>query len=190
MTTPPRLPDNRTHRLWLSYSVDNVGHDMMVRFFGAGTTAIAAADQLAAILGFVSGSLPPNWQAESLRTSAANTDFSTPVDINNTDLGGFVGTATSGLDANLHPRQATWVGRSPSTGSYARLTLYGFLGTTPANFRYGPGEHALSSAPVIAALNAGSVAGYFRAADGSVAVWFPYVNIQNNSYWETQRRNG
>lgn len=182
------LDPNNTRRLYIDYEVDNVPHEMQIRLNGT-ASVVDTLDNLYYILDFCKGFLPTSWLITGVRLSAAGSNISVPFDYSASDLFGFVGTnGAAWVDVN-HPRQLTWVGRSETTGRRVRLSIYGAVFNTPGNFRFGPGEVVFSSAEVIAALNLAATAGQFVTIDGSRPRWYPYVNVNFNSYWETERRS-
>lgn len=172
----------------MDYSVADVGHELLVRL-NAAASPIDALDRLYYILNFVAGSLPVTWAVTGVRYSALGSDISLPIDYSASELFGFTGTVTDPFPEVNHPRQLNWVGRSIVSGRRARIGIYGWLGTTPANFRYGPGESVFSQAEIPAALNLASAAGSFVAIDGTRVQWYPYANVNFNSYWESERRS-
>ena len=103
------------------------------------------------------------------------------------DLANFIGSNGFALPEREEPKESIWVGRSPTSGRRTRLSLYGAVYDTPANYRFGPGESLLSGAGTIGDLNA--PANVFLAIDGSKPNWYTYVNVNYNSYWETAARS-
>ncbi len=182
------VADNLTNRLWVDYEVANVGHSFMVRY-GEGVGAAAVVGRVNQILTFVQDYLPTSWLVTGVRTSLAGTDFSLPWDYSETDLYGFAGTDSDPFPEAEHPRELVYVGRSTTTGRRVRFSLYGTLITTPANYRFGPGESPFTNSAIFAALNAASSVGTFLTADGSAPTWYVYANVNYNSYWESERRN-
>lgn len=182
------LPVENTARLFVDYEVANVGHTMQLRLAG-GASPIAALDNLAYILGFCSAFLPTSWMVTGVRLAQAGSTVTNPVNYQSSELYGFVGTGGTALAAVDHPRQLVWVGRSLTSGRRVRLSLYGALVTTPANYRFGPGETVFASAEVIAALNVMGANSQAVCIDGTATRWYSYVNVNYNSYWESERRS-
>jgi hypothetical protein len=160
-----------------------------VRYNSTLATEVDVCDTVASLLGFAASSLPATWVVTGARYAAIGSNISLPVDLSISDLLGFAGTDTDPFPAVEHPRELVWVGRSQLTGRRARFSLYGSIIATPANYRLGPGETVWAGSTFIAALNAASAAGQFISIDGTPVQWYPYVNVNYNSYWETERRS-
>lgn len=182
------LPVENTARLFVDYEVANVPHTMQLRV-GPSAGAIAVLDNLFYILDFVKTSLPISWVITGVRRANAGSTVSVPISYTASELFGFTGTVAGTFPAVDHPRQLNWVGRSETTGRRVRLGLYGALITTPANYRLGPGETVFASAEVIAGLNVMAANGQALTIDGTAPRWYSYVNVNYNSYWETERRS-
>jgi hypothetical protein len=182
------LPDSSTARFWMDYTVAGSPHSLMVRFTEPTAAPADVADVLASVLGFVEGSLADSFVVTGARVAAVNEEFSLPFSLVGTDLAGFTG-AGGTIPANEEPRELVYVGRSQVSGRRSRFSLYGALITTPGNYRLGPGETAFANSAVFAALNSAGSIGIFLAIDGTISLWYSYVNVNYNSYWETQARN-
>lgn len=180
------LPDNLTERLYLDYVAGTGGieHTMLVRWSTVTATLTQTMAAVESLFDFIAGSLWAGWRFTGARNAAVGSDFSLPVPLS-TGLAAVLGTG-SARDAVADPREARWVGRSPTSGRRVSLSVYGTAPSTPANYRWGPGEVALTDNAVLALLNAAP--GTFLAIDGSKPVFYPYVNVQFNSYWETRAR--
>lgn len=182
------LPQNNTRRLFVDYEVANVPHSLQLRL-GDVAVLTSAINNLAYILDWVKGALPTTWVVTGVRQANQGSNITVPVDYSATDLFGFAGTSGSSFPPVDHPRQLNYVGRSLTTGRRVRLGLYGALITTPANYRLGPGETVFASAEVFAALAAMAGAGQLVTIDGTAPSFNQYVNVNYNSYWETEARS-
>lgn len=189
----PLLP-NSTARMFYDYitadsAAGGVEHTLMVRFVGTEAqypdvhqevtdlfTAIGAAR-------FQSG-----WKFLRARVSAVDSNISLPT-VLPPGLATFVG------NAGDNPRyfeavEATFQGRSPTTGRRVDISLYGMAGISTNDFyrvQVGNANYAWLG-PAVAALNAATIG--FRAIGGSEASWYPYLNLNFNSYWERRLRAG
>lgn len=187
------LPDNLTRRVYFDYISSSVTllakpHTCMWRdafdLVDAGAAAIQAKFlsflQAYTVAGFWTG-----WQVVGVRVSEGNTDFSVPVPIA-AGLAAFIGTGVTGAaPVSAAAIEQVWLGRSPLTGVRTRFSLYGRAVPQITDFRDS------SSAQTIAAvgiLNA-AVAPRLVAADNTVATWYPYANLNYNSYWESELRS-
>lgn len=182
------LPPENTARLFIDYEVANVPHSFQVRFDATVRSVFAVANDVYSILNFAASGLSTSFIVTGARVAAANSAISLPYSLEGTDLFGFSGDNTGTLPESEYPRELVWVGRSPTSGRRVRFSLYGYVGNTPGNYRFGPGEVVFSSLPVISALNAASTAGSFIAIDGTAATWYGYVNVNYNSHWESEAR--
>lgn len=182
------LNPNFTRRVYVDYEVANVPHEMQLRL-SATASIIDTLDNLYYILNFCSSALPTSWVVTGVRHSAAGSDISVPYDYSASELFGFTGADTNPFSPVNHPRQLNYVGRSFTSGRRWRLGLYGCNFTVPANYRLGPGETVFASAEVFAALAGMASAGQLRTIDGTEPVVYSYVNVNFNSYWETERRS-
>lgn len=181
------LPDNTTGRVWVDYTAGGASHSLMVRY-GPGSNLGYCLDALDAILPTWTGALPTSWAVTGVRHSEAGQTFSLPVNISGYELNGLAGELANGLGPEV-AREVVMVGRSLTTGRRVRFSVYGFIFSTPANFRLGPGELPVNSVQSVAAYNAASLSGdAFVTIDGSRAQWAAYANVNYNSYWETELR--
>jgi hypothetical protein len=192
---------NATNRYWVDYVTGNIAgvsreHSVMLRI-AAGEQSVAdvAAQGAAIFLSFLTAiaatSFRTGWRVIRTRVATAGNDFSLPVTPPQA-LSDFAGLNTGNQwNVPMEAVQYTWVGRSFTTGKRARLSLYGIqlgnTGTVDANFRFtsGEGTWVNASSQVLTA------AGGLCCVDGSQAGWYPYVNVQYNSFWERAiRRSG
>lgn len=126
------------------------------------------------------------WKPLRMRYRASGSNFTVPAGMG-ASLSAFVGTgAMTNYTSSFEAVEHTVQGRSPSTGRRVDYSLYGIkLGGMPGAFRY------LSSAGApytnwIAAH--ATLPTLVLTRDGSSATFYPYVNLNFNSYWETRIR--
>lgn len=190
MALPP-LPDNTTQRLWLQYTSAGVEHELMVRPAAAaspGQILTWAADiaQVLATRMFTVDSVT------GARYSAAGTEFSTPIAL--TPVVGVINATGNIWGQDPESTMLSIPFRSGASGRKGRVSFFTGVATTswPDNNRYEPGE----SAPVdtfrinlVNVLTGISGAGVFATAiDGTSVIFKPYVNIRQNSYWQSKQR--
>ena len=183
------VANNLTGRIWVDYEVANVPHTMMVRYVHPAQPLPDVLETIGQILGYLKPVLHTSWVVTGVRQSLPNSTISLPIDYSNSPLQGFAGENGGTFDGVWAPREFVMVGRSSTTGRRVRFSVYGVVSSTPANYRFGPGESVFTTTTFVAALNAASFAGIYITADGSSARWYPYVNVNYNSYWERQQRN-
>lgn len=185
------LPQNNTSRMFYDYISQTGGreHTFAVRIDNSGVTGPqihqAVTDFLTAL---TPGYFASGWRILRARLQVASTDFSLP-DVLPPGLTTFQGSGGA-LQQYEEPLEYTFVGRSPSTGRRARLSLYGMRSISLATaYRVElPDANYPTLLAAIQVLNAQT--GIFVAIDLSEVNWYSYVNWQYNSYWERQVRAG
>lgn len=184
MALPP-LPANNTARYFVDYTDGFNPHVLIMRALGPRDDASADA-VLAGFLAALQPNLPEAWSVTATRYQAANAVFSLPVDLPAT----LQATGTTGLflDGREAPRQHTWTGRSLQSGRDTRVGVFGLVITTPASFRWTSLAPGSALANALNQLRAAQSVGAFCAIDGGDVLWNDYVNVNYNSYWETEAR--
>lgn len=185
------LPENNTGRYFVDYVTGNVAvsqeHTLVVR---CATTAggVQAQDAVLSFLGSIGAvNFRPGWRVLRVRHQEAFTDFSVPVPLTAT-LSAFVGTFGSAGAAWGEALEARWVGRSSLDGRRTALSLYGLAINIPDNFRLPAGGS--SPAWVQNSINnLNGASNPFYTISGSEPVWYDYINVQLNSYWESRLRS-
>lgn len=189
------LNPNTTGRVYFDYITGNQAtsqeHTLMMRFaVGAGFDLGDAQEEMLAFLqSYGATEFADGWRIQGIRLSQPLQDFSLPFTLIPT-LAAFVGTGGS-LSPSQEAREWTHQGRSFTSGRRVDLSLYGIVENDPANFRIigGPGTFPTKVATAATNLNLQSAAGYFVAIDGTPATWYPYLNMNYNSYWERRIRS-
>lgn len=189
------LPENNTARIWFDYITGNLAtsqeHTLLIRGFGPEVTTGDVQDYLFLFLSALgAANLRQGWRVQGVRLSQAGTNFSIPVPLV-PDLASFVGTNTGSLAASEEAREWAWEGRSNTTGRRVSYSIFGIVGATPTNFRLVAGGASPTwVAASIAALGNASVPSTIGTTiDGSKPVWYSYVNVNYNSYWERRIRS-
>lgn len=188
---------NATHRVYFDYTTGSAPgvskeHTVMFRVIAAETTPGAAIqDAQAAMQGVLTVLGQPlfrnGWRIIRGRISAAGSDFSLPFDLD-PPLANFQGSSTGTWPASNEAIQYNWVGRSFTTGKRARFGLYGLaFAAVDTNFRILPAENAAVATGVPNVLNGQPT---LVAMDNTLVSWYPYCNVQYNSYWERRIRRG
>lgn len=190
----PKLPENLTDRTFVDY-VTGAGPGAVEHTFQMRSTpgALDASDSqqriLAVLSAYGAGSFWAGWRVVRIRFQAAGTTVTLPQSIIPA-LASFVGTA-AGSQPNNAPIELSFQGRSATTGRRVDLSLFG-AGINPADVPAGyrvpvtPGVGPYGA--VIAALGADPNA--FITKDITSPSWYPYVNVNFNSYWERRARLG
>lgn len=183
------LPDNSTGRYWLDYEAGDNGieHTMLIRFKGATPDFSDVDGWLLNFLNAVEPSLANGWRPLRARWATAGSDVSIPWSMD-TALASFAAAGAGSMTGEQEAREVVYVGRSFTSGRRARLSLYGTVGTTPGNFRWGPGESNLTAPAVFTALEGSP--DIFIAIDNTKPTWYRYANVNYNSYWERRQRLG
>lgn len=179
MAPLPPLPANNTARVFWDYSDGINEHTLMVRYApSAGVDE--ASDRMH---NFLVALAPTLYQIthRGFRAAASGSDISVPATWN-----GDTSYGTGTMPAVQAPRQLCFLARS-SGGRRVRWFMWGFEGNTPDTYRFLSGANeALDAARL--AIVAGQANGVFLSVDGANPVTYPYVNINYNSYYETQAR--
>jgi hypothetical protein len=173
------LPASNTPRFWLDYSDGVNDHSLLFRY--------AASAGLATTMTFVNQFLE-NLATDlylltiiGARAAASGSNISSPVDWTGASTYG-----TGAMPAVSAPVEIDYVGRT-TLGHMAKWFVYGWSAGVPAAYRF-PVVDLTSLANTFLVLRAAVAAGTVIAIDGEKPSVYPYVNIQNNSYWETQAR--
>lgn len=188
-----RLPTELTARLWFDYVTAPNGreHTFMIRppaVDGAGRAEAQEAVRLW-LVAHGTNWFRTGWRIIRVRYAPAGQAFSLPATLAS-GLGSFVGANSAAWATSREAVETRYVGRSPSTGRRLALSLYGVKSTLSVEgFRLeaGAAGDGLTIANVVGLMNT-SANEVFGAVDGSVGIWYNYVNIQYNSYWERRIR--
>lgn len=173
------LPPESTARFWVDYNDGNNDHSLLMRYApSAGLSAIqAVAGQ------FLTALSPVLYLITILGARAANSGSVITVPE------AWEGDATYGTGAQppvAAPLELCFVGRT-ALGRMAKWFMYGFRNGLPASYRFFPSDDSNLDAAVTILRNA-ALTGKLLAIDGGVPGVYPYINIQWNSYWESQAR--
>lgn len=176
-----------TARLRMTYEVGGLRHRLVVRAQRPlATTATAMAGKLITVLNELSPVMFDDFNILGYEFAAQDSDVFLPA----TGFTGLIGGATTGLRSVLQNVSQTRFEGVSAGGSRTALVLYGLVYTPGAsgiasNFRIATTEDANIAAAIVA-LN--EVAPGYAGADGSLAVWRPYVNVKPNDAWVTHMR--
>jgi hypothetical protein len=188
------LPHNNTDLVYIDYvtgvSATSRQHTVQFRTAGGGISPLDVQDVFLDILNAIDDSLfRAGWRVTGVRSQGAGTNFSLPSAIIPA-LDGFVGVATGDYQAADEASEVTFQGRSPTSGRRVDFSLYTAVIGPGNNFRFLPSDPGLGTVVtnVLAVLTAASAAGIAVCIDGSSPQWYPYMNQNYNSYWETDIR--
>lgn len=174
----PVAPSN-TPRFWLDYNDGANDHSQMWR--------CADESQFAALMVIVDGfwtdltSSLYEITVLGARVADQGSDVSNPI--------AWTGASTYGSGAITpvsRPVELRFEGRD-TLGRRVSWSVYGWKGGVAGNFRFSLGEFA-SLDNAVAALNGGVDDGIVVTIQGQLPIIKNYINIQNNSYWETKAR--
>lgn len=188
------LPANQTPRLFVDYVSGNlptsIEHTMSFRA-GVGGTPIdldALQGKVASfLLGIGAGNLRAGWRIIRVRFQNGGDDFSVPYPLISS-LASFAGSSNTTLSQDREAIEWAFVGRSFVSGRRAKVSVYGLAVSIPPTFRLTAGAVPWV-ASAVAALNEPTEP-RLRAIDGTPLNYYPYVNVQYNSYWEARIRTG
>lgn len=184
MALPP-LPPNSTDRIFVNYTTGRLEHSFTVRHNSGGFGEAAVLDDIAAFLGALAPVLPGTWAVTNVEQQLAGSVVTLPLDAG--PLDGFVGQGAGGLDIAVEQLQWNWIGRGAITGRKVRVGLYGINLARPVIYRFTGGGRPQA---LIEATNSlvSTSARSFLTVGGDRALWYDYVNVQFNSYWEAEAR--
>ena len=188
------LPANQTPRLFVDYISGNlptsIEHTMSFRAGVGGTPIDLDALQgkvTSFLLGIGAANLRNGWRVIRVRFQNGGEDFSVPYPLISS-LEGFSGSSSVSLTQDREAIEWSFVGRSFVSGRRVKVSVYGLTVGIPPTFRLTAGAVPWVNAAV-AALNEPTEP-RLRAIDGTPVNFYPYVNVQYNSYWETRIRTG
>ena len=182
MPLPP-LPDNNTRRYWLQYTTGITEHSIMTRWALSSSDPSALAFY-AAFLGAVQGLLSDEFTVLGVLRAEQGSNVRLPINPGN--LPSFHGTDTDSPTKEDSPKELIFVGRGETSGRRWRLSLYGAQVGFPPDYRFEGVGLLPSLAAAIAVVE--DFSGSLVTVAGDAIIPYPYVNINNNSYWETQAR--
>lgn len=168
-----------TPRLWVDYNDGTHDHSIMFRFNLTATVG-AAMEVAHSLFSGVQEELYTN-TIKGARMAFADSPVSFPVLWSGNDTYG-----SGAQPAVSAPLELCWVGRT-TAGRMAKWFLYGFKLGVPEDYRFFPGVDSVLDAGT-AAIRAGVNEGTIIAIDTFQPSVYPYINIQWNSYWESQAR--
>lgn len=168
-----------TPRLWVDYNDGNHDHSIMVRFVLASGVG-AAMTVVHNLFTGLSGALYAI-TILGARMSFADSPVSFPV-----VWSGDPSYGTGVQPAPSAPLELCYVGRTLN-GVMGKWFVYGCSLGVPDEFRFFPGDNAALDSGR-GAISDGVAGGTVVAIDGAQPNVYPYINIQFNSYWESQAR--
>lgn len=176
---------NLNKRYWLDYTTGITEHSMQIRL-AASTSDATALSFYSQFLTAVQGLLSDEFAVLGVRAAAAGSNVILPIDAG--ALMSFTGTDTDSPLPSDVPKELVWVGRGETTGKRWRLSLYGAQVGFPPDYRFEGVGMLPSLQAAIDVIN--DFNGLLQTIDQDSFVAYPYVNINNNSYWETRQRRG
>jgi hypothetical protein len=187
-----RLPIDSTARLWIDYidsSTLATEHTVQFRYSGSDRNAVNEQAYVLTLLNAITAaSFVAGWRAIRARSALGNEQFSQPIALS-AGLAAFVGTNAGAYTGSNRPRQISFQGRAPTSPRRVAISLFGITPNyaTPANWRWATGGTSPAWVAVaVAALNNASCP--FVTIDALKPVWYSYVNIAMNGYWERRSR--
>lgn len=183
------LPANNTERWYLDYVTGShataTEHTMQFRTPTLTSPASVCDKILLFLQAITAAQLWVGWKPIRLRWAPIGLNFSTPQVISG-GLVTFQGSgAITGYQETVEALELTFQARSSLTGRRTDVSLYGYkIASLLTAYRFTSATGWVNTA--VAALN--STPPEFRVIDGSAALFYPYVNMNFNSYWESELR--
>lgn len=194
MALPP-LPENNTARLFVHYTTGGGAtaqeHVMSIRYnaptVAPGDVMLDLADALGN--GTNEAQLYTGWQVLRAETQAAGSAVRLPTTVPASLLAilGSGGAAASQTDQS---REVRFIGRGLTTGRKVSLSLYGVVAAAilEPDFRFEPVGPSLLADLMLNIKNSGLAGAAYTTIAGEPTNWYPYVNWNYNSHWETEQR--
>lgn len=176
-------PINLNNRYWLDYSTGITEHSMMIRL-ALSTSDATALSFYSQFLTAVQGLLSDEFAVLRVRKAVAGSNVALPIDMG--ALSTFTGTDTDSPLPSDAPKELVFVGRGENTGKRWKMSLYGAQVGFPPDYRFEGVGMLPSLEAAIAVIN--DFNGLLQTVDQDSFTAYPYVNINNNSYWERQAR--
>lgn len=179
----PALPANSTPRLFVDYNDTYNDHVLIFRYEATFVPEDLDA-WVSAFLGSLEPALVDGWSVTGCRFQEAGSIVSLPVTMPLTNA--FVASSSQILDAKEAPRQTKFVGRGQFTGRRNSVGIFGLVYVTPATYRF---TGVLPTWATAARNTLVSESNNFGLTIGGDRTdWYTYVNVNYNSYWETEAR--
>lgn len=177
------LTPNVTQRYWLDYTTGITEHSAMIRI-GEGGGDAQALSFFSQFLAALQPVLSDEFAVLGVRRAALGSNVSFPVAIG--ALSTFTGTDTDSPLPVDAPKEFVWVGRGIVTGRRWKLSMYGIQLPFPPDYRYSGPIFPTGLGDAIDVLQ--EFDGIIVAIDGGPITVYEYVNVNNNSYWESEAR--
>lgn len=187
-------PQDYTGRVWIDYETRDEGieHTVLLRYpplypNGRDEVVQAFAGMLTA---FGVSEFSLGWKALRAKHAAAGEDFAFPFALP-AFYDTFIGTGPV-VNSEREALQMTFIGRGPNSGRRSSIALFGLRSSLAVgNFRYvasTAGAFQTKVAVAVGVLNGASLP--LCTIDGDSVVWYPYVNLKYNGYWQRRIRTG
>ena len=186
------LPEWSTARVVFEYVTGLAGvgsHSLQFRYAGTDRTATAAQERFASMLAAGGGGLlRSGWRVIAVKTYLAGETFST-VQAPIPALAAFLGTSTTAYARRLEARELTFQARGLASPRRCDFSLYG-LNAGQNDFESFRQAVTPAMASNLRSFYEALVApgSPFIAIDGSSLLWYPYVNMSYNGWWERRLR--
>jgi len=184
------LPVNSTDRVWIRYTSVAVVHEIMFRLPAVGSSAVMASTKAQALANVLAARMSSTDSFLSARRSPAGTVFSVPIAF--TVVPGVMAQSTWPQDPES--TQLVLTGRSFTDGTDVAWSFFTGQQTTgwPADNRYNPGDSAVIDTMRLnfdTWISTAAVPGeQVVTIGGSIPSINSYVNIRQNSYWQSAQR--
>jgi hypothetical protein len=182
---------NYTARYRVRYFVGGANHSTTLRCTPGSQTNAAISAIGAAVYSDVftalGGSMSDDLAILGADVAVKDSDIFLPAEV----LPVGAGSLGADLDAGFRPINLSFVGRS-SSGGRAVFRIFG-VGVNPMAASADENDYRLTiaeSLPVMGVVNALNLATVLCANDGAPVTWYPYANININSYWQKRNRRG
>ena len=179
------LPPNNSDVYFFDYTTGRVEHTFQVRV-ATPVPRVDVMDAVANAFEQIDNLLPSVWKFIGARFREQGSGITLPVTLGS-NVATFAGTAGS-IAEELEPREWTWQGRGLTSGRQLDISVYGLNLNVPPSYRY---THA-GGPPSLGAFREALEQAFpvFCTVARDQPVWYPYTNVNFNSYWESRARKG
>lgn len=178
------LPYNNTAVMTFFYAWSRGAGQVQVRCDNDESGRTAARQWLNGLLAALAPALDEEWEIVRATYQALGSNFSQPSTAFTAPSG------TGGLQPETaRPRQLVVIGRSQQ-GRRVMFSIYGTVFNFNSNYRFTRGEGTVVNAVLDGLTNNFGINPLEAplGIDGTPILWYQYLNINNNSYYETRAR--
>lgn len=194
MALPP-LPENNTDRLFVHYTSGGgataQNHVMTIRYNAATAQPFDILTDLGDTFAGLAneGDLFDGWSVLRAETQAQGAQVRLPVSVP-ANLLAVTGNGQANVTQRSQSREVRFIGRGLTSGRRVSMSLYGIKdgAIESEDYRFEPTPGSLLADLLLLIKGIGLTGAAWTTIAGDQTNWYPYVNYQANSHWETEQR--